>query len=509
MNCHAPMAVRLGMTTDGLNLDELPQYVKGVTCYFCHSVTEIKGTHNNPLVLAKDGIIRGALEDPVPTPAHKTEYSPLLDRQRLISSHVCGSCHDIVNEHGVHLERTFAEWKETNFGDPKAPKEEQLSCAQCHMRQSQGLAAESEGVKLRNVHDHSMPGVDVALTPWPEKEAQIAGIKRDLSTVLLSQLCVHEEEDGSAVATVMLHNVGAGHSFPSGAGHDRRAWVELRATDSGEVLHESGVIGEGEAVSDSDDLDLWVFRDFVFNEDFEPVHMFWDIKENFDGLLKGNSDHHGPDDPEFEETRQARTFKIPSMPDEVSMKVFIRPMGLDVLQDLVDSGDLDPKYLSEIMTFELNSAALLWTPDEAVERTTLLGVPALCVPKFVPQGSSDPAGGADTYELGLTKEGLQGTLQARLEAATPTPPIIGENSWTISLTDMDGNSISDADITATTWMPDHNHGSAITAKSTHIGDGQYTIEPIELFMPGLWEITLHVEKENELLDQIVFKFWIN
>src|SRR5436309_7291424 len=53
VKCHAPMAVQLGMTPDGLNLDDLPPKLKGVTCYFCHAAESVDGTHNNPLTLAQ------------------------------------------------------------------------------------------------------------------------------------------------------------------------------------------------------------------------------------------------------------------------------------------------------------------------------------------------------------------------------------------------------------------------------------------------------------------------
>jgi hypothetical protein len=53
VNCHAPMAVREGAITDGgANLSEVPSHLQGVTCYFCHNVERVDGTHNNPLVLA-------------------------------------------------------------------------------------------------------------------------------------------------------------------------------------------------------------------------------------------------------------------------------------------------------------------------------------------------------------------------------------------------------------------------------------------------------------------------
>ena len=33
VNCHAPMAVHEGATKDGLNLDQVPQHLRGVTCF--------------------------------------------------------------------------------------------------------------------------------------------------------------------------------------------------------------------------------------------------------------------------------------------------------------------------------------------------------------------------------------------------------------------------------------------------------------------------------------------
>ena len=60
VTCHAPMAVRLGLTEDGLNLDDVPQYAKGVTCFFCHSVDSVEGDHNAQLRIADDTTMRAA-----------------------------------------------------------------------------------------------------------------------------------------------------------------------------------------------------------------------------------------------------------------------------------------------------------------------------------------------------------------------------------------------------------------------------------------------------------------
>src|SRR5262249_12036387 len=55
VQCHAPMAVKLGLTT-GSDFDpaQLPAIAKGITCYFCHNVKAVTDTHNNGLVLALD-----------------------------------------------------------------------------------------------------------------------------------------------------------------------------------------------------------------------------------------------------------------------------------------------------------------------------------------------------------------------------------------------------------------------------------------------------------------------
>jgi hypothetical protein len=168
VKCHAPMAVRTGATTDGLNLASLPSSLQGVTCYFCHSVDAVEGTHNNPLRLASDAVMRGALPEPLATPAHGSGYSALHDRDRLESSSLCGACHDIVNDHGTHLERTFAEWQGSVFSQPVVGN----SCGQCHMDQSQELriAGAGPGAMPRRLHSHLFPAVDLPLEREPEPE---------------------------------------------------------------------------------------------------------------------------------------------------------------------------------------------------------------------------------------------------------------------------------------------------------------------------------------------------
>lgn len=357
VSCHAPVAVRTGATRDGLNLASLPRSVKGVTCYFCHQIDKVEGTHNAAVRFADDGVLRGGILDPVGNGAHRAEYSPLHDREELGSSPTCGSCHDIVTPAGVHLERTFAEWQGTVFaqGNPKSL----LSCAKCHMPGRDGLAAEAPGVYLRLVHDHSMPGVDVALTPFPEMEAQRAAVQRDLDPAISAKLCV-----GADQIQVTLDNIFVGHGWPSGAMQDRRAWVELIAYRAGEVIFETGNVKEGEAVSKLADPAPWVLRDRILDEAGKEVHMFWDAR-SYESVQLPPSVTNDPRDARFFHA-VTRTFYNVFAADRVTLRVRLRPMDFDVLDDLIASGDLEPTVRDRLSTFTLASTVIEWNKSEAV-----------------------------------------------------------------------------------------------------------------------------------------------
>jgi len=348
VQCHAPMAVREGLTTDGLNLGEIPQKYKGVTCYFCHSVEAVEGSHNNPLRLADDLVMRASITNPVENEAHEGGYAALLDRSDDSSSTMCGSCHDIVLDNGVHLERTFSEWQESLFGNGSAGG---LNCGNCHMSSDQDTAASVEGVPLREVHDHRMPGVDVALTDWPFHDEHVEQVKQELAGTLVGQLCTSPPLADSQLE-VTIENAFAGHSFPSGASQDRRAWVEVKAWDDGDqLIFESGVVEADEAVAELDDPNLWLFRDTVFKGDGSEAHMFWDVADLSSDLLP-QATMNGPG------VVHAKTqvFAVPlgdGIPARATVRVYMRPMGLEVLQDLVDSGHLAESYLTAIPTYEV------------------------------------------------------------------------------------------------------------------------------------------------------------
>jgi hypothetical protein len=367
VQCHAPMAVKLGLTTDGTNLDQVPQYAKGVTCYFCHNVDTVTDDHNAALTLAKDDVMRGGISNPVDSPAHDTTHSGLIDSLDDRSATMCGACHDVVTPAGVHLERTFAEWRGTIFG--QANPRTHLTCGQCHMFATDGVVTSGPGavgidVPLRplGVHEHTFGGIDQALTTWPEKDGQLAAITRDLGPAIGAKLCVSPTNGGEI--SVTLDDRGPGHNWPSGAAQDRRAWVQLVAYDaSNNVVFSSGVVPAGMDPDAIGDPNLWQMNDTVTDSAGAPAHFFWQVA-SYDGkatLPPAVTTDIG--DPRYYHA-VTHVYPTPGMTSQfakIDMRVSIRPLPFAVLNDLVTGGDLDPTIASAIPTTDLVGTELEWT----------------------------------------------------------------------------------------------------------------------------------------------------
>jgi hypothetical protein len=91
------------------------------------------------------------------------------------------------------------------------------------------------------------------------------------------------------------------------------------------------------------------------------------------------------------------------------------------------------------------------------------------------------------------------------QSAEPMPPVTGDNTWVVELTDADGEPVVDAgeDIAITPHMPDHGHGTPVAVQVAEQDDGVYRLAPVNTFMPGYWQITLELTTD-ELSDVLVF-----
>jgi hypothetical protein len=113
----------------------------------------------------------------------------------------------------------------------------------------------------------------------------------------------------------------------------------------------------------------------------------------------------------------------------------------------------------------------------------------------------------DEFVMGLTKTGGAGQLSFKLVSSDPAPPSRGDNTWILELSTMAAPvmPVSGATMSVTPFMPDHEHGSGEDVIVTPMpAAGQYKLEPVNLWMPGLWEVTMQVNGAQT--DRVVFKF---
>lgn len=374
VNCHAPMAVREGAFADDFaDLEQVPKQLRGVTCYFCHQVSDVERPHNAGLTLADDGVMRGGIRNPVQPWAHKAEYSELHDRRSTKSSEVCGACHDIVTPAGVELERTYKEYLTTVVS---RPGDGFNSCQTCHMRSSEGseVVAIYPDVPARTRRSHLFPAVDVPLTPFPGREAMVAAVTEFALPQSLGYFALVPGSGDGLQITLELETQ-AGHAQPSGAAQDRRMWLEIRAfNEDGSVRFESGVIGDDdiEEVPPGEpghDPYLCIWRDRLYDTadpddpDAREVHMFWEARSYRPRLVPPPTNATPGGHTSFCEYNVANPADVSdrSRPARIEIRVRIRPMGQDVLTDLVASGHLDERIRDEMPTFTLFEAVA--TPD--------------------------------------------------------------------------------------------------------------------------------------------------
>ncbi len=385
IQCHAPMALLDKRTKDGLDLERLPDKQRGVSCYFCHNVTGIEGDHNAMLRLANDTNMRGPIRDPFQRSAHGAEFSEIFVDTSPTSTAVCGGCHDIVTPIGVHLERTFEEYRNGIFsksatGAPPAFD----SCVGCHMPGRQGFAASVPGAGQRTVHEHVWPGIDVPLTEFPYRDALRSAVE---DCQLAKSVSFFTLEVTPPDLFTFQIETNAGHHQPSGAAQDRRMWLEVLAYDeSGRLLDQvsSGKIADDE-IEDRPlgdpkrDPNLLMFRDRIYDAQGKPANMFWQAAMSSAHPTGYESNVLPVATTTYIDGKHAvlKQYRMPGphgLPARVTARLRVRPIGLDVLQDLVDSGDLDPAIVAQMPTLSFG-AQIEWTPKNGLMKTVSSAIP--------------------------------------------------------------------------------------------------------------------------------------
>lgn len=413
VNCHAPMAVAEGLTTDGSNLSQLPDAYQGVTCYFCHNVEAVEGTHNNPLRLANDTVLRGPFKDPVSNTAHASAYSRFMDKDDSASARMCGACHDVVVDAHVRadgmneipevaLERTFLEWQETMFNRDVATGG--LTCNGCHMPVSPIRTASAVGGAFpkRSSRRHDFEGVDVALVPFPGRERQRLVTQQFLDSSLLAEVCV--SRDG--LVAITLEN-SSGHHWPSGATFDRLAWLEVQAFDTHGLIfqtfdpeasvslaagRDSGLgasLDSGAAATPESDSEVVTapaptLTESIAKANGQPAHFFWEAARITSSTALPGVLTRDPLSPDYHRERRTWTLDtqqtLPNSIVEVRLTVNLRPIKLEVLEDLVSTGHLSAEIAARMGTFSLLPQRCHTSDEVASHPDVLIGANTNCDP---------------------------------------------------------------------------------------------------------------------------------
>lgn len=294
IQCHAPVASKNDMTPvtladDGLHKFDLdrsnPLVDDGVVCVTCHAIDKAEKTLNAGFTLQRQTYY-GPTGNEAAQEAHPIEQSSLL-----VSSQMCGTCHNVVNPKGALLENTFSEWygSENNSGNPDTEK----SCQDCHMPVFTGEIV--DGVE-KEIHRHQFVGVDLALVDFPKKDEQYQLVEDLLRSVAEMDIVRTDDQDGNAAFRVNVTNVNNGHALPSGSTADRQVWVHVVVkNEAGDVIFESGMLDPNGDLMDrvpnhsatpNGDPDLLLWGSLLFDESDEHVNFPWQAARAQELLLQ-------------------------------------------------------------------------------------------------------------------------------------------------------------------------------------------------------------------------------
>ncbi|HTV21346.1 MAG TPA: FixH family protein [Polyangiaceae bacterium] len=148
----------------------------------------------------------------------------------------------------------------------------------------------------------------------------------------------------------------------------------------------------------------------------------------------------------------------------------------------------------------LGASSLSGCGDEATPDDPGAGAGDGPPPDAVPAMPADCGGAGDDFVLGMSKTTSDGALTVAVVAADPAPPLKGANAWTVQLSDESGTAITAANVSFAGWMPLHGHGLNAVPLIRELEGGRYEIDPIVLYMPQLWELSVVVARDDETED---------
>ncbi len=205
LRCHAPFQYN---DVSG----ERATKSEGVSCDYCHRVTQVRerSTQVHVPVLDSSGVIYGP-SGGIDSSAHSTQRGSAFS-----DSSLCAVCHLDIDASGIPLERTYEEWKSSDFA------KRGVGCAGCHMPQREGPATDLPGVAPRgSTHSSHRFHGGHANSPMLQSAARVEVVSADASRGL----------------EIRVRNATVGHNFPTAGAHPNKLSLEIEIIGAdGEVL---------------------------------------------------------------------------------------------------------------------------------------------------------------------------------------------------------------------------------------------------------------------------------
>ena len=88
--------------------------------------------------------------------------------------------------------------------------------------------------------------------------------------------------------------------------------------------------------------------------------MFWEAASVESELLTA-SVTTDPTDPQYFHYKERSWTILGAVPDRVTTRLRMRPMGLEVIDQLIDGGELEPSVRDAFREFEVANGAVEWT----------------------------------------------------------------------------------------------------------------------------------------------------
>lgn len=122
---------------------------------------------------------------------------------------------------------------------------------------------------------------------------------------------------------------------------------------------------------------------------------------------------------------------------------------------------------------------------------------------------TNSCGGKGAFVIPSTARTPGGEFSVTLTEANPREFALGDSDWTLHVDGADGKPAPGLTFKVVPWMTEHNHGAVKAVVVTDLGDGDYEAKPINVNMPGIWDVRVEFPSDGGTALRAVLSFCAN